>query len=71
MNWILYKKIWLECDQYCTNWIQLRIFHSAYQLKKDQLGEARIKDRPLGRPRCRWEESIIIDLKQGGIVGTG
>jgi hypothetical protein len=53
------------------NWIRLGIFHNADQLKKDQLDEACIKGRPLGRPKCRWEESITMDLKQGGIVGTG
>ena len=28
--------------------------------------------RPLGRPRCRWEDNIKMDLQEvGGIVGTG
>jgi hypothetical protein len=25
--------------------------------------------RPLGRPRCRWEDNINIDLKEIGWVG--
>jgi len=28
--------------------------------------------RPLGRPRCRWEDNIKMDLqKWEGVVGTG
>jgi hypothetical protein len=28
--------------------------------------------RPLGRPRCRWEDNIKRDLQEmGGVVGTG
>jgi hypothetical protein len=28
--------------------------------------------RPLGRPRCRWEDNIKMDLQEvGGVVGTG
>jgi hypothetical protein len=27
--------------------------------------------RPLGRPRCRWEDNIKRDLQEVGIVGTG
>jgi len=26
--------------------------------------------RPLGRPRCRWEYSIKMDLREIGIDGT-
>jgi hypothetical protein len=28
--------------------------------------------RPLGRPRCRWEDNIKMDLQKvgGGVVGT-
>jgi hypothetical protein len=26
--------------------------------------------RPLGRPRCRWEANIKIDLREIGIDGT-
>jgi hypothetical protein len=25
--------------------------------------------RPLGRPRCRWEDSIKMDLRETGIDG--
>ena len=29
-------------------------------------------ERPLGRPRCRWEDNIKMDLQEvGGVVGTG
>ena len=28
--------------------------------------------RPLGRPRCRWEDNIKTDLQEWeGVVGTG
>jgi len=28
--------------------------------------------RPLGRPRCRWEDNIKMDLQEvEGVVGTG
>jgi hypothetical protein len=27
--------------------------------------------RPLGRPRCRWEDNINIDLRQTGWGGMG
>jgi hypothetical protein len=28
--------------------------------------------RQLGRPRCRWEDNIKMDLQEvGGVVGTG
>ena len=28
--------------------------------------------RPLGRPRCRWEDNIKMDLQEVmGVVGTG
>ena len=28
--------------------------------------------RPLGRPRCRWDGNIKMDLRKwGGVVGTG
>ena len=28
--------------------------------------------RPLGRPKCRWEDNIKMDLQGvGGVVGTG
>jgi hypothetical protein len=26
--------------------------------------------RPLGRPRCRWEDNIKMDLREVGIDGT-
>jgi hypothetical protein len=26
--------------------------------------------RPLGRPRCRWEDNIKLDLREIGIDGT-
>jgi len=26
--------------------------------------------RPLGRPRCRWEDNIKMDLKETGIDGA-
>jgi hypothetical protein len=26
--------------------------------------------RPLGRPRCRWEDNIKLDLREKGIDGT-
>jgi hypothetical protein len=26
--------------------------------------------RPLGRPRCRWEDNIKMDLSEIGIVGA-
>jgi hypothetical protein len=26
--------------------------------------------RPLGRPRCRWEDNIEVDLKEMGINGA-
>jgi hypothetical protein len=26
--------------------------------------------RPLGRPRCRWEDSIKLDLRETGIDGA-
>jgi hypothetical protein len=26
--------------------------------------------RPLGRPRCRWEDNIKMDLREIGIDGT-
>jgi hypothetical protein len=30
------------------------------------------RKRPLGRPRCRWEDNIMMDLQEvGGGVGTG
>ena len=32
-------------------------------------GEIRRKE-PLGRPRCRWEDSIKIDFEQDGRVWT-
>jgi hypothetical protein len=28
------------------------------------------KKRPLGRPRCRWEDNIKIDFKEIGIDGV-
>jgi hypothetical protein len=27
--------------------------------------------RPLGRPRCKWEEKFRIDLKEIGVNGPG
>jgi hypothetical protein len=27
--------------------------------------------RPLGRPRCRWEDGIRIDLREIGLGGCG
>jgi hypothetical protein len=27
--------------------------------------------RPLGNPRCSWEDNIKIDLTQNGVVWTG
>jgi hypothetical protein len=27
--------------------------------------------RPLGRPRCRWEDKIKMDLQEVGCGGTG
>jgi len=27
--------------------------------------------KPLGRPRCRWEDNIKMDLKWEGVVRTG
>jgi hypothetical protein len=28
--------------------------------------------RPLGRPRCRWEDNIKMDFQEvGGVMGTG
>jgi hypothetical protein len=32
-------------------------------------GKARRKE-PLGRPRCRWEDGIRIDLMEIGLVGV-
>jgi hypothetical protein len=29
------------------------------------------RKRPLGRPRCRWEDNIKIDLRERGWSGTG
>jgi hypothetical protein len=26
--------------------------------------------RPLGRPRCRWEDGIIMDLREIGLEGV-
>jgi hypothetical protein len=26
--------------------------------------------RPLGRPRCRWEDNIKMDLREAGMVGV-
>jgi hypothetical protein len=35
------------------------------------VGKPEVK-RPLGRPRCRWEDNIKMDLQEvGGVVGTG
>ena len=28
-------------------------------------------NRPLGRPRRRWEDNIKMDIEEVGIVGTG
>ena len=28
-----------------------------------------LRERPLGRPRCRWEDNIKIDLQEVGWVG--
>jgi hypothetical protein len=33
------------------------------------VGKPEVK-RPLGRPRCRWEDNIKIDLQEVGWVGT-
>jgi hypothetical protein len=27
-------------------------------------------NRPLGRPRCRWEDGIRMDLREIGLVGV-
>jgi hypothetical protein len=27
--------------------------------------------RPYGRPRCRWEDNIKMDLQEGGCGGMG
>jgi hypothetical protein len=27
--------------------------------------------RPLGRPRCRWEDGVRMDLRETGLVGGG
>ena len=27
--------------------------------------------RPLGRPRCRWEDNIKMDFQEVGVMGTG
>jgi hypothetical protein len=24
--------------------------------------------RPLGRPRCGWEDNVLVDLQEGGVV---
>jgi hypothetical protein len=34
------------------------------------LGERLEGKKPLGRPRCRWEENIKMDLREIGIDGT-
>jgi hypothetical protein len=36
---------------------------------KDLVGRPECK-RPLGRPRCRWEDNIKMDLKEIGIDGV-
>ena len=35
---------------------------------RDLVGKAEGK-RPLGRPRCRWEDNIKMDLQEGGCGG--
>jgi hypothetical protein len=32
-------------------------------------GRPKVK-RPLGRPRCRWEDNIKLDLREIGINGA-
>jgi hypothetical protein len=27
--------------------------------------------RPLGRPKCRWEDNTMMDLQEVGFVGMG
>jgi hypothetical protein len=34
------------------------------------VGKPEVK-RPLGRPKCRWEDNIKMDLQKVGVVGTG
>jgi hypothetical protein len=29
-----------------------------------------LKTRPLGRPRCRWEDNMKMDLRETGIDGA-
>jgi hypothetical protein len=33
------------------------------------VGRSKVK-RPLGRPRCRWEDNIKLNLKEIGINGA-
>jgi hypothetical protein len=33
------------------------------------VGRPEVK-RPLGRPRCRWEDNIKLDLRERGIDGA-
>jgi hypothetical protein len=32
--------------------------------------EAQREKRPLGRPRCRWEDNVKMDLREIGISGA-
>jgi hypothetical protein len=40
------------------------------KLYKDLVGNPEGKKRPLGRPRCRWEDGIRMDLKEIGLGGV-
>jgi hypothetical protein len=31
----------------------------------------KLEGRPLGRPRCRWEEGVRMDLREIGLGGCG
>jgi len=31
---------------------------------------ARMRERPLGRPRRKWEDNIRVDLREIGLVGV-
>jgi hypothetical protein len=37
---------------------------------KDLVGKSEGR-RPLGRPRCRWEEGVRMDLRETGLVVCG
>jgi len=47
------------------------VVHVSFVRKKRLLAVQPEGKRPLGRPRCRWEDNIKMDVKELGREGLG